>query len=266
MHTGFPRSGTTRYIGDVSVFAKGPLQTWKALVPDTAPMTADRPSAAAAPEDPLVFAVPKGRILEELRPLLDRAGLRPEPDFDDPGHRGLRFRTDDAAVEVIRVRAFDVATFVAFGAAHFGVAGSDVVAEFNYPELYAPLDLGIGKCRLAVAAPKENSQTDDPSRWSHIRVATKYPSITRRHFADRGVQAECIKLNGAMELAPALGLCRRIVDLVSTGGTLRANGLQEIEHIADVSSRLIVNRAALKTRPQEITAWIARFRTAVDAS
>ena len=110
------------------------------------------------------------------------------------------------------------------------------------------------------------SKTDDPTRWSHIRVATKYPEITRRHFAARGVQAECVKLNGAMELAPSLGLCRRIVDLVSTGGTLRANGLREVERIADVASHLVVNRAALKTRPKEVGGWIDRFQEAVDAA
>jgi ATP phosphoribosyltransferase len=122
--------------------------------------------------------------------------------------------------------------------------------------------MNIGHCRLAVAEPREISATDDPARWSHVRVATKYPNITRRHFAARGVQAECIKLNGAMELAPGLGLCRRIVDLVSTGSTLRANGLAEIEKIADVTSRLIVNRTALKTRPGEMAMWIQRFREA----
>ncbi|MCB9956995.1 MAG: ATP phosphoribosyltransferase [Rhodospirillaceae bacterium] len=240
-------------------------QDWVAAVPDTASSSADRHRPDARPADPLVFAVPKGRILDELRPLMDKVGLKPEPGFDDPKDRALRFRTADVGLEIIRVRAFDVATFVAFGAAHLGVAGSDVLAEFDYPEIYAPLDLKIGKCRLAVAEPQELGETDDPSRWSHVRIATKYPAITRRHFAARGVQAECIKLNGAMELAPALGLCRRIVDLVSTGSTLRANGLQEIEQIADVSSRLIVNRATLKTRPAETMAWIERFRSAVDA-
>jgi ATP phosphoribosyltransferase len=114
-----------------------------------------------------------------------------------------------------------------------------------------------------VAEPAEMVETDDPSRWSHVRVATKYPGITRRHFADRGVQAECIKLNGAIELAPRLGLCRRIVDLVQTGRTLEANGLVEVEQIAEITSRLIVNRAALKTRPKEIHGWIERFREAV---
>src|SRR5690606_2068505 len=143
---------------------------------------------------------------------------------------------------------------------------NDVLMEFDYPEIYAPLDLNIGHCRLSVAEPADLSRHDDPSRWSHIRVATKYPKITRRHFAARGVQAECIKLNGAMELAPSLGLCRRIVDLISTGATLRANGLVEVERIAEITSRLIVNRTALKTRPAELGRWIARFREATLAA
>jgi ATP phosphoribosyltransferase len=138
--------------------------------------------------------------------------------------------------------------------------------EFDYPELYAPVDLGIGHCRLSVAAPREMAESDDPKRWSHIRIATKYPEITRRHFAARGVQAECIKLNGAMELAPSLGLCRRIVDLVSTGATLEANGLVEVERIASVTSRLIVNRTALKTRSEEVHPLIERFREAAHAA
>jgi ATP phosphoribosyltransferase len=164
------------------------------------------------------------------------------------------------------VRGFDVATFVAFGAAHLGIAGNDVLMEFDYPEIYAPVDLKVGRCRLAVAEPMEMVAADDPARWSHIRVATKYPEITRRHFAARGVQAECIRLSGAIELAPSLHLCRRIVDLVQTGGTLRANGLVEVEHIADVSARLVVNRAALKTRPAEVGDWIERFREVADAA
>ncbi len=241
-----------------------------AAAPDSAALPAATRSASGAAEtrgggEPLIVAVPKGRILDELRPLMTAAGLIPEPAFDDPDHRGLRFATNHPGVELIRVRAFDVATFVAFGAAQLGVCGNDVLMEFDYPEIYAPLDLGIGRCRLAVAEPEALSQTDDPSRWSHIRVATKYPEVTRRHFAARGVQAECVKLNGAMELAPSLGLCRRIVDLVSSGGTLRANGLKEIEPIAEVTARLIVNRAAYKTRPGELGAWVARFREAVDA-
>lgn len=213
-----------------------------------------------------ILALPKGRILDEVMPLLRRAGIEPEPAFDDPKSRALRFGTNIPGLDIIRVRSFDVATFVAFGAAQLGVCGNDVLMEFDYPELYAPLDLDIGHCRLAVAEPKSLGEDDDPARWSHIRVATKYPGVTQRHFAARGVQAECIKLNGAMELAPTLGLCRRIVDLVSTGNTLKANGLVEIEHIADITSRLIVNRAALKTRPKTLQPLIDRFAEACHAA
>jgi ATP phosphoribosyltransferase len=214
----------------------------------------------------LVLALPKGRILGEVVPLVRRAGIEIEPAFDDPDSRQLRFATNHAGLDVIRVRNFDVATFVAFGAAHLGVAGNDVLMEFEYPEIYVPLDLKVGRCRLMVAELAEDAPTDDPARWSHVRIATKYPEITRRHFAARGVQAECIKLNGAMELAPRIGLCRQIVDLVQTGSTLKANGLVEIEHIADVTSRFIVNRAALKTRAEEVGGWIERFREAADAA
>ena len=227
-------------------------------------MSATAPRSSSP--DPLVLAVPKGRILEEAAPLFARAGLAPEPAFADEAARRLRFATADPDLELIRVRAFDVATFVAFGAAHLGIVGSDVVAEFDFPELYAPVDLGIGRCRLSVAAPASLLAEEDPARWSHIRVATKYPATAKRHFAARGVQAECIKLNGALELAPGLGLCRRIVDLVSSGRTLKDNGLVEVETIAEVSARLIVNRAALKTRAEAVTAWIERFREAAHAA
>jgi ATP phosphoribosyltransferase len=214
----------------------------------------------------LVLALPRGRILGEVTPLLKRAGVAIEPAFDDPDSRQLRFKTNHMGLNVIRVRSFDVATFVAFGAAQLGVAGNDVLMEFNYPEIYVPLDLNVGRCRLVVAAPKEDVGRDDPARWSHVRIATKYPEMTRRHFAQRGVQAECIVLNGAMELAPSMGLARQIVDLVATGSTLRANGLVEIEHIADITSRFIVNRTALKTRAAEVNGWIERFREAADAA
>ncbi len=213
----------------------------------------------------LILALPRGRILAEVMPLLRRAGIEPEPAFEDPDSRRLRFSTSEPLLELIRVRSFDVATFVAFGAAELGIAGNDVLMEFDFSEIYAPLDLDIGHCRLMVAARAEAAEPEDPRRWSHVRVATKYPEATRRHFARKGVQAECIKLNGAIELAPRLGLCRHIVDLVDTGETLRANGLVEIEEIARVSARLIVNRPALKTRPEEIGCWIERFRRAVGA-
>jgi ATP phosphoribosyltransferase len=155
----------------------------------------------------LVLALPKGRILDEVVPLMQRAGIEIEPEFANEDSRKLRFSTNHPGLDVVRVRSFDAATFVAFGAAHLGVAGNDVLMEFQYPEIYAPLDLKVGRCRIMVAEPKDLVGKDDPQRWSRVRVATKYPEITRRHFAARGVQAECIKLNGAMELAPALGLC-----------------------------------------------------------
>ncbi|MDP6475812.1 MAG: ATP phosphoribosyltransferase [Alphaproteobacteria bacterium] len=216
--------------------------------------------------DELIFALPKGRLLKEAAPLLALAGIEPEAAFFAADSRKLRFATNVAGLAIIRVRSFDVATFVAFGAAQLGIAGSDVLMEFDYRELYAPLDLDIGHCRMAVAEPSQLASEDDPSRWSHVRVATKYPHVTRRHFAARGVQAECIKLNGAMELAPGLGLCRRVVDLVHSGATLAANDLVEVEHIADVSARLVVNRAALKTRAEEMQGWVGRFREAVNGN
>lgn len=229
-------------------------------------MTAQMRRKAGNSTDPIILALPKGRILPEVMPLLTRAGIRVEPDFDNDRSRKLRFETNIAGLTVVRVRSFDVATFVAFGAAHLGVAGSDVLMEFDYPELYAPIDLGVGRCRIAVAEPKELVANDDPSRWSHVRVATKYPETARRYFAARGVQAECIALSGAMELAPQLGLCTRIVDLVQTGATLKANGLAEIETIAEVSARLVVNRTALKLHPEAIGELVSRIQEAVDAA
>lgn len=211
----------------------------------------------------LTFAVPKGRILDEALPVMARAGIVPEAGFHDKGDRALSFSTNDGVMRVIRVRAFDVATFVAFGAAQAGIVGSDVIEEFDYSELYAPVDLGIGHCRLSVAEPKDASAYN-PGNASHLRIATKYPNLTSRWFERRGIQAECVKLNGAMELAPSLGLSMRIVDLVSTGKTLAGNGLVETDVIMPVSARLIVNRAALKTEPR-VAALVERFRALADA-
>tara|TARA_B100000676_G_scaffold278015_1_gene300097 strand:+ start:5086 stop:5751 length:666 start_codon:yes stop_codon:yes gene_type:complete len=219
-----------------------------------------------AANENLRLAVPRGRILEELLPLMAEAGIEPEPAFYDKQERKLEFASNIPNLSILRVRSFDIATFVAFGVAQIGIAGRDVLMEFDFPEVYAPLDLGIGACRMVVAQSRELHEKDNPRRWSHVRVATKYPEITRRHFAARGVQAECVKLNGAMEIAPSLGLCRRIVDLVSTGSTLEANGLEEVEEIAKITSRLVVNRAAMKTRPEEIHGWIDRFEEARDAA
>jgi ATP phosphoribosyltransferase len=218
---------------------------------------------ALSPDAPLVLALPKGRILKELGPLLARTGIVPAADFHDEGSRRLRFETSNPTLDVVRVRSFDVATFVAFGAAQIGICGADVLMEFDYPEIYAPLDLGIGRCRVSVAAAQAAA---DRARLSRVAVASKYPNIARRHFAARGIQAEVVHLNGAMELAPALGLSNLIVDLVQTGSTLKANGLAETEVIAHVTSRLIVNRTALKTQPEAIGAWLARFRAALEAA
>ncbi|MDD2877063.1 MAG: ATP phosphoribosyltransferase [Acidiphilium sp.] len=231
-------------------------------------MTAVTPNILApdAISSALVLALPKGRILAECAPLLARAGIAPEAEYADEDSRRLRFHTSSPELDVIRVRSFDVATFVAFGGADIGICGGDVLMEFDYPEIYAPLDLGIGKCRIAVAEPADAAGRTDFSRLSRVRVASKYPNTTRRHFAARGVQAEIVALNGAMELAPGLGLSRLIVDLVQTGSTLAANGLVETEVIAHVTSRLIVNRTALKTRPEAISTWIARFRAALEAA
>jgi ATP phosphoribosyltransferase len=210
----------------------------------------------------LILAVPKGRILKELKPLLKDCGIIPAADFFDENSRALRFKTNNDQLDIIRVRSFDVATFVAYGGAHLGICGSDVLEEFDYSEIYAPVNLNIGYCRLSVAMPASDAKNENPDRHSHVRIATKYPNLTSRYYAERGVQAECIKLSGAMEIAPALNLCSRIVDLVSTGATLKANGLAETDVILQISSRLIVNRTALKTMPDTVGMWVSRFQKA----
>ncbi len=209
--------------------------------------------------NPLIFAVPKGRILDEALPLMARAGVVPDAEFHDKNSRALSFACENSEMQIIRVRAFDVATFVAHGAAQAGIVGSDVVEEFAYSDLYAPVDLAIGHCRLSVAEPADRA---DSTPASHLRVASKYPSLTRRYYEALGVQAEVVKLSGAMELAPGLGLASRIVDLVSTGRTLKDNGLVETDTILEVSARLIVNRAAMKTDPR-VAALVEAFRAAV---
>ncbi|MEM1053568.1 MAG: ATP phosphoribosyltransferase [Pseudomonadota bacterium] len=205
----------------------------------------------------LTFAVPKGRILDEALPVMARAGIVPEDGFHDKTNRSLSFDTTRDDMRLIRVRAFDVATFVAHGAAQIGIVGSDVIEEFNYSDLYAPVDLDIGHCRLSVARMAGDEEHDTGA--SHLRVATKYPGLTARHFEARGIQAECVKLNGAMELAPSLGLARQIVDLVSSGATLKQNGLIETQRIIDITARLIVNRAAYKTDAR-VAALVDAFR------
>jgi ATP phosphoribosyltransferase len=211
----------------------------------------------------IVFAVPKGRILEELLPILEKSGIIPEEEFYTDNSRKLIFETSIKDLQIIKVRSFDVATFVAFGAAHIGVAGNDVLLEFGYDNIYSPLDLGVGKCRLSVAAP--SIFLSDPEFWnkSHIKVATKYVNFTEDYFSKKGIQAECIKLNGSLELAPQLGLCQRIVDLVSTGNTLKANEMVEGEKLADVTSRLVVNKQAYKANKSKLNEIIKIIENAI---
>ena len=210
------------------------------------------------------IALPKGRILDVVLPMLSKIGIEPEESFFDTKIRKLKFKSNIHNIDIIRVRSFDVVTFLAYGAAQMAFVGSDVLSEFNHSEVYSPYDLNLGKCRMVVAAEKEMLKNEDPRTWSHVRVATKYPNITRKHFESRGVHAECIKLNGAMELAPSMGLCKRIVDLVETGSTLNANGLVEVEEICKVSTRLAINRSFLKTSSSSIQPWIDRVGLILD--
>ena len=200
----------------------------------------------------IIIAIPRGRIIKELKTILMKTTFAPEAEMFDDKSRKLTFLSNNKDINFIKVRAFDACTFVAFGAAQIGIAGEDVIKEFDYSEVYAPLELNIGHCRLSVAALKTLLKKEDPETWSNIRVATKYPNISKEYFANKGIQVEAIKLNGSMELAPSLNMCRRIVDLVSTGATLKANGLKEIDEIMKVQSKLIVNRSAFKTNNKKI--------------
>ena len=209
----------------------------------------------------IIIAVPKGRILDELIPLLEKVNIKIENEFFSEKSRKLLFKTNIKNLEIIRVRAFDVATFVAFGAAQIGIAGDDVLTEFNYNEIYSILDLKIGKCRLSVANAKHKT---DNQNSNQILVATKYKKTVTDYFAERGIRVECIKLNGAIELAPKLGMCSSIVDLVSTGNTLRENGLIESEVLIKITSKLIVNRVAFKLMNNEISSWIKKFEEIIN--
>ena len=211
-------------------------------------------------DEDTIIALPKGRILKQVLPILNKIGIIPEKSFFNEKDRKLKFNTNIPYIKLIIVRSFDVATFLIYGAAHIAIIGSDVLEEFNHSEIYSPIDLKIGLCRLVVATTKEILSAEDPLTWSYVRVATKYPNLTSEHFKKRGVYADCIKLNGAMELAPSMGLCRRIVDLSESGKTLKANGLIEIEEIMKVSTRLAINRNAYKTNFKEINKIIKKFK------
>jgi len=211
----------------------------------------------------LIIAIPRGRIIKELKTILKKTSFAPENEMFDDKSRKLTFLSENKDINFIKVRAFDACTFVAFGAAQIGIAGEDVIKEFNYSEIYAPLELNMGHCRLSVAALKTLLEKEDPETWSNIRVATKYPNISKEYFASKGIQVESIKLNGSMELAPSLNMCRRIVDLVSTGATLKANGLKEIDEIMKVQSKLIINRSAFKTNNKKIQSIIDEIKLLV---
>lgn len=205
----------------------------------------------------VTIALSKGRILEDSLPLLARAGIQPG---DDPFvTRKLVLETTDPAVHLVIIRATDVPTYVRYGAADIGFAGKDVLMETHDGDLYELFDLGIARCRLVVAAP----QNADPRAPVRPRVATKYPRITQRFFAARGMQADIVKLYGSMELAPIVGLADRIVDLVSTGKTLQANGLAEVEQIAPVSAWLVANKASMKLKHAAMTSLVDRLQRAV---
>jgi len=208
---------------------------------------------------PLTIALSKGRILKETLPLLKAAGIEL---LEDPEKsRKLVFDTTRDDVKIIIIRATDVPPYVQYGAADIGVAGKDVLMEHGADGIYEPLDLNIARCKLMVAALK-----DAPPVTGRLRVATKFVNVTRRYYAEQGRQADVIKLYGAMELAPLVGLADRIVDIVDTGNTLRANGLEPTELICEVSSRLVVNRASMKTRHADIQSILDAIESAVDAA
>ena len=211
----------------------------------------------------IIMAVPKGRILDELNPILKRIGILPEKDFYSHDSRKLMFETNLKFLNIIRVRSFDVATFVALGAAQIGIAGDDVLNEFNYEEIYKVLDLKIGKCRLSIAK-KKNSISDFSDKEGHILVATKYKNMVTNYFAKKGIRAECIKLNGAIELAPKLGICSTIVDLVSTGKTIKENNLKETDILLRITSKLIINKIAYKLMNDNITLILDKFKKMIN--
>ena len=202
----------------------------------------------------IILAIPKGRIAKEIISLLSSLNLEPEKDFfEDERNRKLLFKTKTKNFFLTKVRNFDVPTIVAFGGADLGIVGSDVINEFDYDEVYSPIDLKLGKCSMVLA--KNKKKKINPSS-SVIKVASKYPIATQNFFVNKGKQVECIKLNGSIEIAPQLGISEMIVDLVSTGKTLKENGLKEVETIIDVQSKLIINRSAYKTKTKLIGSLI----------
>ncbi|WP_341929940.1 ATP phosphoribosyltransferase [Methyloversatilis discipulorum] len=211
----------------------------------------------------ITLALSKGRIFEETLPLLAAAGIVPT---DDPeSSRKLIIGTNRPDVRLVIVRASDTPTYVQYGAADLGIAGKDVLLEHGGAGLYQPIDLNIARCRLSVAVPAGFDYEQAVRRGARLKMATKYVHTAREHFAAKGVHVDLIKLYGSMELAPLVGLADAIVDLVSSGGTLRANNLVEVEHIMDISSRLVINQAALKVKHDLLTPILEAIQGAVQA-
>ena len=206
----------------------------------------------------LTLALPKGRMLDPAQALLTGMGIRSL----EPASRRLLLTDEPAGLRFILLKPADIPTYVEYGAADLGIVGKDILLE-QQPDVYEPVDLGFGFCRLVVAEPRELWERDDPARWSWVRVATKYPRLTEAYFSERGIQAEMVKLDGSIELAPLVGLAERIVDLVQSGETLRANGLVEVAEILTSTARLIVNRASLKTAHSHVNQLITAMRHTV---
>ena len=208
----------------------------------------------------LTLALPKGRLLDGALRLLHAmgvAGLEPES-------RKLIFVDPDHGLRLLYLKPADIPAYVTYGAADLGIVGKDILLEQD-PDVYEPLDLGFGRCRLVVAEPRALFERDDPSKWSWVRVATKYPRVTEEYFSNRGVQVEIVRLDGSVELAPLVGLAERIVDLVQSGETLRANGLVEVMQILTSTARLIVNRASMKMEYDAVQAFIDEMRAKTTA-
>jgi ATP phosphoribosyltransferase len=206
----------------------------------------------------LTLALPKGRLLDPAIELLRELGVSAV----DPESRKLIFKDPGRGLEILLLKPADVPAYVTYGAADVGIVGRDILLE-QEPDVYEPLDLGFGFCRLVVAEPRELWERDDPAKWSWVRVATKYPRLTEQYFSSRGIQVEIVRLDGSIELAPLVGLAERIVDLVQSGETLRANGLVEVAEITRSTARVIVNRASMKTEYAAVTQLIEDMRSRV---
>jgi ATP phosphoribosyltransferase len=211
---------------------------------------------ADAMKERLTIALPKGRLLDHALTLMRELGV----DGVDPDSRKLIFEDARRALRILFLKPVDIPAYVVYGAADLGIVGKDVLLEQD-PDVYEPVDLGFGFCRLVVAEPRALFERDDTSKWSWVRVATKYPRLTEQYFSNRGVQVELVHLDGSIELAPLVGLADRIVDLVQSGETLRANGLVEVATITTSTARLIVNRASMKTEYDAVQALVDQMRT-----